>query len=68
MNEFLLLAVVVVYLAIKPPPQRTDEEIAASPAQSKSSEVSRTSSYVPFETRITNEEGRRSEIISYGEN
>jgi hypothetical protein len=68
MNEFLLLAVIVVYLAIKPPPQRADEEITVSRPQKESSEVSRTSSYVPFETRITNEEGRRSEIISYGEN
>jgi hypothetical protein len=46
MNEFLLLAVIVVYLAIKPPLQRTDEEIAASPAQGKSSEVSRASAPV----------------------
>jgi len=30
MNEFLLLAVVVVYLAIKPTPPRADEEITAS--------------------------------------
>jgi hypothetical protein len=44
MNEFLLLAVVVVYLAIKPTPQRADEITASRP---ESSEISRPSSYVP---------------------
>ena len=29
MNEFLLLALVIIYLAIKPPPQRADEKIAS---------------------------------------
>jgi len=43
MNEFLLLALIVVYLAIKPSPQRADEEITAQRPQSESSEVSRTS-------------------------
>jgi hypothetical protein len=39
MNEFLLLAVIIIYLAVKPPPQRADEKIT----QETSNEASRTS-------------------------
>jgi hypothetical protein len=43
MNEFLLLAVIVIYLAIKPPSQQADERITSSPTQETSAEASRTS-------------------------
>jgi hypothetical protein len=45
-NEFLLLAVIIIYLAIKPPPQRADEKIASSPIQESSTEASKTSAPV----------------------
>ena len=43
MNEFLLVAVIVVYLAIKPTPQRADEEITAQRLEREASEVRRRS-------------------------
>jgi hypothetical protein len=47
MNEFLLLAVIIIYLAIKPPAQRADEKITLSPTQEMSNKASRTSAPAP---------------------
>ena len=52
MNEFLLLAIIVVYLAVKPVPQRADENISLSRPQKKSNEASGSSARAMRFTQI----------------
>ncbi len=46
MNEFLLLAIIIVYLVVKPPPQGADENISLSRPQKKSNDAARGSADV----------------------
>jgi hypothetical protein len=59
MNEFLLLAVVIIYLAIKPPPQGTDEEVTSSRIQKKSGEAFGSIRSRPVEARVVSRQSGR---------
>ena len=52
MNEFLLLAIIIVYLVVKPPPQRADENIPLSRPQKKSNKASRSSTQAMRFTQV----------------